>query len=165
VTTFDVSTPKYPGLTAIIDDDDLPIVMDGGPRWVAMKAKRTFYVVRRVGGRKGHFEFLHRKLLGLTDPRIKGDHRDGNGLDNRRQNLRRATHRQNAQNVRAHKDGSSRFVGVSWDSQRGKWTAAICRNGKRYSLGRFDLEQEAALARDVAAIAEYGEFARLNFPR
>lgn len=161
---FDVSTPRYPNLTASVDDEDSGLVFDGGPRWVAMQAKRTFYVVRREGGRKGKFVLLHRRILGLTDPLIKGDHRNGDGLDNLRENLRTATNQQNSQNGRSHCDSTSKYRGVSWDAARGKWTAGIGLSGKRVGLGRFDIEEDAALAYDAAARQEYGEFAKLNFP-
>lgn len=162
--TFDVSTPKYPNMTAIIDDADLPLVLDGRNRWLVTKQKRTFYVIRHVGGRKGRKELLHRKILGLTDSAIQGDHKNGNGLDNRRENLRAATNQQNSQNVSAHRDGTSRFRGVSWDAARGKWTAGIGIDGKRVGLGRFETEEDAARIYDAAAARQFGEFAKLNFP-
>jgi hypothetical protein len=95
------------------------------------------YVRRARGGRA---VYLHRQILGLRqdDPR-KGDHINGDTLDNRRANLRIVTVAENAQN-QGSRGGSSRHRGVCWDKARGKWMAQA---GGR-TLGRFDSEDEAA---------------------
>lgn len=94
--------------------------------------------------------FLHRLLLGLErgDPR-EGDHINGNGLDNRRENLRIVTTAQNAQNKHllfSSYPSFSGFRGVSWDSRRGRWKATARLAGRQYQIGRFDDELEAAVA-------------------
>lgn len=104
---------------------------------------------------------LHRYLLG--EPPEDVDHRNRDGLDNRRENLRKATHKQNMMNSPSRK-GSSRFKGVSWS--RNHWRASIRDNYKTVHLGRFATEEEAARAYDEAARRLHGsEFARVNFPR
>lgn len=91
------------------------------------------------------------------------DHIDGNPRNNRIENLREATHGQNIQNSRKHRDArTSRFKGVHYDPKRGTWRAQCKVNGRQVTLGRFESEIEAALAYDVAAYKQYGEYARLN---
>jgi hypothetical protein len=92
------------------------------------------------------------------------DHRNLNGLDNRRSNLRLATHGENNQNKRKRKGASSRYIGVSFEKRIKKWSARIMYKGKAIWLGNFKNEIDAALAYDKAARKYYGEFARLNFP-
>jgi hypothetical protein len=94
------------------------------------------------------------------------DHRNNDGLDNRRDNLRLATRSQNMYNkLKTKSKTSSRFIGVSFDKSRRKWEARIYYQGRKIWLGRFDSEIDAALAYDEAARKYHGEFARLNFPQ
>jgi hypothetical protein len=86
------------------------------------------------------------------------DHRDGNPLNNQRNNLRAVTHQQNIFNNRKHKDGSSQYKGVS--KHRGKWRVQI----HSINLGSFTEERHAAMCYDLNAKALFGEYARLNFP-
>ncbi len=90
------------------------------------------------------------------------DHVNGNGLDNRRQNLRFADTRQNAQNMRPKRGHSSRFKGVMWEKDRSRWVARIQADGRYRNLGRFDDEHQAARAYDAAALEHFGEFALTN---
>lgn len=107
---------------------------------------------------------LHRFLMGDDDPR-QVDHKNHNGLDCRRSNLRFATHEQNLRNTRAHKDGSSRYKGVSRSPNGDTWRAQIRIPGKTNTyLGSFLSEEEAAAEYDHAAYHHFGEFALLNFP-
>jgi hypothetical protein len=93
------------------------------------------------------------------------DHKNQNGLDNQRVNLRPATGTQNQGNRRKNKNGvTSAYRGVSWQKDREKFYAQITFNGKVHNLGRFTNQQHAAIAYDKAAVQHFGEFARLNFP-
>ena len=89
------------------------------------------------------------------------DHINGDGLDNRRSNLRVVTHQQNTFNQSQH-GGTSGFKGVCFDSETGLWRAYIQANKKRLSLGRHGTEIEAAKAYDTAAKEYFGEYAKLN---
>jgi len=111
---------------------------------------------------------MHRIILGLQcsitgrslSP-LQADHKDGDGLNNTRSNLRAATHSQNGANKRK-QPGSSRYKGVSWRTQNQKWRAYIRASGKQKHLGFFSTELEAACAYDRSAKEQHGQFALLN---
>ena len=91
------------------------------------------------------------------------DHRDMNGLNNQRSNLRFCTLSQNAMNRRKRENTSSIYKGVYFNNQRGKkWKAQIRINGKQIHLGLFDFEVDAARAYNMKAIELFCEFANLN---
>ena len=105
---------------------------------------------------------LHRFVLDL-DSDLAIDHKNGDRLDNRRQNLRVATHQENAFNsTKLRGTWTSKFKGVSWDATNQKWRASIRVNERAKNLGRFSLEIEAALKYDETAMRHFGEFARTN---
>ena len=101
---------------------------------------------------------LHRMLLDAPDD-LQVDHKDGDGFNNRRANLRLATPSQNKGNHRQ-KTGVSGFWGVSLDRRRGHYEVRVANK----FVGSFDDPVEAARHRDRLAIERWGEFARLNFP-
>jgi hypothetical protein len=107
--------------------------------------------------------YLHREIMNAP-ANLLVDHINSDTLDNRRANLRLATHSQNSCNRPKKSNTSSRFIGVSFLKQRKRWRAAIRHHGKRIWLGYFDSEIEAGKAYDEAARKYHGEFARLNFP-
>lgn len=88
------------------------------------------------------------------------DHENGDGLDNKWDNLREATQTQNNANMRKRTGTSSRFKGVTYVTRRKKWQAAIKVSGKCLFLGRFDREEDAAAAYIAKAKEVFGEFAR-----
>jgi hypothetical protein len=91
------------------------------------------------------------------------DHKDGDGLNNRRKNLRNCSPSQNIHNQRVRSgEKSSRFKGVSWSTEKGKWRAQIIVRPKSIHLGYFDDEEDAAEAYDEAAIKYFGAYANLN---
>jgi hypothetical protein len=149
------------GKVALVDDCDYERL--SMLEWCALKHPSTFYAVksgRTATGRK--MTYMHREIL-KPPHNMQCDHIDGNGLDNRRCNLRICTQAENLRNGRA-RAGSSRFKGVSWHKSGQKWLAQIKDDGKTIYLGLFPDETEAARAYDAAARELFGEFARPNFP-
>jgi hypothetical protein len=108
--------------------------------------------------------FMHRLIMNAK-PGQQIDHKDGNGLNNTRDNLRIASHTLNMQNSKSRSGSTSRYKGVSWNTQRGKWVAQIRYDGRTRFLGYYTYEDEAARVYDEAALIGHGESARLNFPR
>jgi hypothetical protein len=134
-------------------------------KWYIDGRDGRFYAVRgkRIGKGNAIKVRLHREIM-QAPKELLVDHRNFNGLDNRRSNLRIATHSENMQNRRKRKGTTSRFIGVYFYKRNGKWDARIRHLGKKIWLGRFDNEIDAGKAYDAAAKKYYGEFARLNFP-
>ncbi len=150
------------GLTAIVDTEDLDKLLQY--TWHAYKDYNTFYCQRNlyVGKYRMH-QTMHIFLTGYK----MTDHINGNGLDNRKSNLREVTNQQNVFNSRktVHPT-TSKFKGVSsMLPSSNKWHAQITINRKKIHLGLFKSETEAALAYDEAAREYFGEFATLNFPK
>src|ERR1035437_2667576 len=105
---------------------------------------------------------MHRVILGLTNPKVQGEHRDRNGLNNQRSNLRPANNQQNSINqVGCNK--TSKYKGVFFDKERNKFAAQIKVNYKSTFIGLFISEIDAAIAYDKRAKELFGEFAYLNF--
>lgn len=145
----------------LVDDGDFELLNKW--RWLGDRIGNTYYVKRRdyTNGPPGKMTYMHRVIL---NPK-KGmhvDHKDRNGLNNRRNNLRECTRSQNMVNQKPQKNGSSKYLGVGWDKARGKWKAQVCKDYKHTMIGRFDTEREAALAYDKKAKELHGEFARIN---
>jgi hypothetical protein len=150
------------GLFAIVDAKDyLKLCMF---KWYAKKSYGTFYARRTYyeNGKKKEIS-MHRQIM---DP-AEGfcvDHRNHIGLDNRRTNLREATHAQNNYNRKKIEGaGSSIYKGVMFHKDHNKFYASIKVNRRKIFLGYFDSEIDAAKAYDAAAIKYFGEFASLNF--
>lgn len=92
----------------------------------------------------------------------KIDHINGNGLDNRRDNIRLATHTQNMRNTKLRKNNKTGYKGVMWNTRRRKFQTYITVNSKLIYLGQFDLAEEAHKAYCDAAVKYHGEFARFE---
>lgn len=145
------------GLSTLIDDSDREAVNKF--KWCAQKCNGKFYAARRSGNK---ILLLHRELTNATKGQ-RVDHENGDSLDNRRDNLRHCTQRQNLQGFQKKRSGStSKFRGVCLPRKSKKWLAQIEVEGKNLRLGSFDSEVEAALAYNEAAKTHFKEFAQLN---
>jgi len=151
--------PLSRGTYAIIDTDNLRIL--NLYRWSLVGCKTGTRYARRF--KNGQTIYMHREIMNAPAG-MEIDHMNGNGLDNRRAILRICTEAQNQQNSKKRTGKSSVFKGVSWEKDRRKWRASIKPvNKKRFNIGRFVSEIDAAKAYDVEALYYFGEFAKTNF--
>lgn len=154
---------KYKAIVSIEDADLAEL------RWVVLKVSNLLYAMRipRLNGKKCKSVLIHRVILSRMLerqllPTEYVDHIDGNGLNNRRENLRLVTHSQNMQNQRMQVNNTSGYKGVSWHKVRGMWRATIRVNNKNKHLGYFKTRELAYAAYCEAAIKYHGEFANLG---
>lgn len=106
---------------------------------------------------------MHQLIFGPVSKRMTVDHRDSDGLNNRRGNLRAASRAQQSWNRRPRIESTSGLKGV-FPTSPGRWIARVVWQGKRLNLGTFRSPEEAARAYDAKARELYGEFAYLNLP-
>ena len=145
------------GLFALVDDDYFLEL--SAFKWCVL---RCGYPVRATWKNGVHrLMLIHRQILNVPLGAII-DHKNGNKLDNRRENLRVCTHQQNIYNCKRSKNNKTGFTGVCWDKSRNKFTAYISNNYAHIHLGRFDNAIDAAKAYNSKAIELFGEFANLN---
>lgn len=144
------------GYVTLVDDEDFEWAK--ASTWFIHRGSTKVYA-RRQTGRKT--EMLHR-LITNVEPGNYVDHINGDGLDNRRSNLRVCSTAENARNRGASKANTSGFKGVHRNRRR--WRAVITVDYNYKHLGTFDTPEDAAKAYDAAAKELHGEFAQLNFP-
>ena len=150
--------PLTQGYEAVIDAADVPLV--DGFNWQAQVHSHNVYAFRndRTGPRRRVVR-MHRIIMG--EPLgFEVDHKDSNGLNNRRSNLRVATTAQNQHNQRKRKDNTSGFKGVYRRENKGKWRARIMINGVRKDLGGYDTPEAAHDAYCEASAKYHKEFGR-----
>lgn len=152
--------PLTQGLFAIVDDEDFEWLNQW--KWSAFKSRYSYYAQRNQGPRKKQKTILmHRQILNAQKGQIT-DHKEHNGLDNRKENIRICTPRQNSQNSRKMKKGSSIYKGVIFHIHKKKWMAQIYHKGINKYLGYFDSEIKAAKVYNKMAKELFGKFACLN---
>lgn len=158
MTTIEI--PLSGGGVALVDEFDAARVIAAGP-WHARPHGRTTYAQRHVTRADGArtTQQMHTLIMGV----VGVDHRNHDGLDNRRSNLRPASQSQNTANQRQRRDNTSGYRGVS--RKRRRWIAQIRVNGVQQHIGTYDTPVAAARAYDAAASAAFGEFAYQNFPQ
>ena len=145
------------GRVCLVDDADLPALV--GYKLYSSKPASVWYVSIRSPGAKPKTQmYLHKFLTGFR----RTDFRNGNGLDNRRSNLRRCTQLENLRNSARHRDATSKFKGLTFYKKRNRWVARIHAGGRRIWGGQYKTELEAALAYNKLALTHFGEFARVN---
>ena len=149
---------KYKGkYVALVDDEDYQYL--GSFNWCVMKNRNTFYAGRaiRIDGRQTS-QLMHNAIMNG-----KGiDHRDMNGLNNQKSNLRFCTISQNQMNKRKKINCTSIYKGVYFEKANKKWRARIKINGKAIHLGYFMSEVDAAKAYNEKAAELFGKFTNLN---
>jgi hypothetical protein len=153
--------PLTQGQNAIVDTADFEWLNEFN--WFAYWSRQTqtFYAAKQISHRlTGMHSFILNCKIGE-----RVDHVNNNTLDNRRENLRKATAAENSRNCRISKRNVSGFKGVHFRKEFGTWRACIRYEYVLRHLGSFDSAEEAAKAYDHAAIELFGEFAHLNFPR
>lgn len=145
------------GKVAVVDDGDFERISKF--KWHAYKDQHHTWHAR--SSQRGKTILMHRFIMGFSpgDPDV--DHRDGDGLNNRRSNLRKAHKAGNASNIAVRADSVSGIKGIRRAGK--KWSAQIKSCGKFRWLGTFDTKEDAAKAYDRAAIEHHGEFARGNY--
>lgn len=149
--------PLTQGHVALVDDADAAAVLALG-KWQLNRCAGRLYASHgfNVGAVR-----LHTFLTGWS----LVDHINGDGLDNRRSNLRPATQSQNNANAARSRANTSGFKGVSLYRRTGRWRAYLGTRPREVHLGYFATPEEAARAYDAAALQTWGEYARLNFPK
>lgn len=148
----DVAIPVVGARWAFIDAADLTLVSPFS--WSLAVGPNTEYAMGRAGERR---VFMHVLIYGS----VGVDHRDRDGLNNRRANLRKANKTQNGQNAFGQR-GETPFKGVAFHRHSGLYHATINHGGKQISLRYHKTPREAAAAYDEAALRLFGEFALTN---
>jgi len=169
--------PLTQGHYAKVDPVDFPSLCKYKWRLYRTRGKNTLYAERSIRLPNGRYSriLMHRQIMKNINSNLRDtsdeqrttslviDHINGNGLDNRRANLRLATVAQNAWNSKK-RNSRSGYKGVWFAADKGLWRAAIVYHGRRIHLGYFKDKITAAKAYDAAARKYYKEFARPNFP-
>jgi hypothetical protein len=156
--------PLTKNQNAIVDADDYEWLNQFN--WCAYHTRNKWYAVRRQAKMTIP---MHREILNNCQGEI--DHKDGNGLNNTKSNLRICTHAQNQANQRLQRGRIFKGICYTPITRCGKyvgrrtkpWLAVIKLNQKQKHLGYFATQEEAARAYDKAAKELFGEFARTNF--
>ena len=149
------------GIFCIVDKEDIPMLSKF--KWGIRREKSHNYAACTNPSDYTKKIKMHRLIMNVWDPKILIDHINHDTLDNRKNNLRICDAKGNAMNCSSHKDSLSKYKGVCFCKQTGKWRAQLMSSGIKINIGRFKTEKEAAIAYDNAAKIHHKEFACLNF--
>jgi len=149
--------PLTKGRFAIVDAADYDWLNQY--KWCASASRNRFFARSAV---KGKGIWMHRLIMNPPAGMVV-DHIDGNSLNNKRENLRICTARQNSYNRKGY-GTASKYKGVHWNKSTKRWVAVIKHYGVSIFLGSFNSEINAAKAYDKKAKELFGEFSYLNFP-
>jgi len=147
------------GKVAIVDADNYERLNQ--VPWYAIRSISTWYAGKHSDEEPSVEVRMHQFVIDVPVGMVP-DHKNGNGLDNRRANLRAATGRQNQGNRRPNPRNTSGFRGVVWDAHARKWKAHIGIGGIPKHIGLFSDKIAAARAYNERAKEHFGEFAKLN---
>ncbi len=155
-----INSKKYGCHAVMVDDEDYELV--SSKAWYLKRSANTYYAVTNeyINGLHKHPK-MHRVIFGIDDPSVFVDHKDRNGLNNQRDNLRITDYSKNGANRQATKS-SSKYLGVHWEKRDKVWAAQTRINGKKKRIGSFKSEDDAAIAYNEKALEVFGEFANLN---
>lgn len=154
------------GYKALVDDEDYSAVNEY--TWYVFFSASNIYAKTfiKLENNKRKSLFMHQLVYELSGQIASNshhiDHKDCNGLNNCRTNIRQASYQNNQANSRKMSKSSSVYKGVSFSKTRNKWEAYIKVNKIKINLGRFSDEREAANSYNIAAMKYFGEFARIN---
>lgn len=143
------------GTRALVSSEDYERVVVYS--WSKRKSGNNCYAVTEINGRRVS---MHQFILGNPGGII--DHKDKNGLNNRRRNLRKCSNAENLRNQRKHKDGKNDYKGIEFDNRKNRWRAIIKCDGKKFRGKRFRTQLEAAIDYNRLAKIHHGEFASPN---
>lgn len=148
------------GKTALVDDADYLYINQF--KWFAKQHTKggVWYATRgrRVSGKRVE-DKMETFIIQVPNGMII-DHKDGNGLNNKKDNLRASTRSENARNCKTY--GRSKYTCVSWSETHQVWVVRVTMDGKRKFIGTFKNELEAAIIANISMRKYYGKFARLN---
>ncbi len=154
--------PLTKGKFAIVDDEDYEEL--NKYNWRAVKSRNTWYAYRYVWlpNNKVKAIAMHRQIL-KAPKGLEVDHKNFDGLCNRRDNIRKCTTSQNQAHRKPFKRlGTSIYKGVSWNAGHKKWYVQVNAKNISHRLGCYDSEKEAARVYDKRAIELFGDFALTN---
>lgn len=153
-----IQSKKFGQQELICDDSDYELILSTNPFPYKRPDNKTLYAHGRLNGKT---VAIHRLIMGVTDRQKHVDHIDGNGLNNKKSNLRQCTPAQNIMNSQVSKNNKLGIKGViKMPYGKRPYRATICHHRIKYHIGCFATLEEAKKAYDSEALRRFGDFAR-----